>query len=59
MAIGLHSVPDENDKKMAKVYKEDEISIRVDRCLYDSLIKFGKSLGFFLGVGSIFEYCIW
>lgn len=27
---------------MSKVYKEDEISIRVDRCLYDSLIKFGK-----------------
>ncbi|XP_025411361.1 MICOS complex subunit MIC10-like [Sipha flava] len=29
---------------MSKTYKEDEISIRVDRCLYDSAIKFGGGL---------------
>jgi len=38
----LLNVPSRQLAKMSKVYKEDEISIRVDRCLYDSLIKFGK-----------------
>lgn len=43
----LLSVPNRRRAKMSKVYKEDEISIRVDRCLYDSVIKFGKSRVFF------------